>query len=82
MSIIDTTFPRTKTFPLVGCVIPANIFSKVVFPEPLFPITPTLSPCLMLIFIFFNIMDFIDFKNFINSLVHHTLPQAGSPYDV
>src|SRR3954467_3422413 len=42
--ISGATRPRTETRPSVGAVTPASMRSKVLLPEPLRPITPTVSP--------------------------------------
>lgn len=41
---IAPTFPFTITRPTVGLITPASVFRRVVFPAPLSPITPTISP--------------------------------------
>ena len=38
------TRPPTRTSPLVGLVMPAINFSRVLFPEPLRPMTPQAAP--------------------------------------
>ena len=43
-SIIENTLPFTATSPLVAGLTPARIFSKVLLPAPLAPITPKTSP--------------------------------------
>jgi hypothetical protein len=40
--------PSTTILPEVGLKIPAIVRSKVVFPDPLWPSSPTLSPSLRL----------------------------------
>ena len=39
-SISADTLPATRTVPLVGLVMPATSFSRVLLPEPLRPMTP------------------------------------------
>ena len=38
------SLPVTDTSPEVGCTIPARSFKSVDLPEPLAPMTPTISP--------------------------------------
>ena len=43
-SIRADTRPPTRTWPLVGLVMPATSFSRVLFPEPLRPMMPQVVP--------------------------------------
>lgn len=45
-SINGATFPFTSTLPAEGFKTPANIFNNVLFPAPLKPIIPNISPFL------------------------------------
>ena len=54
MSIRDVIFPSIVQVPISGVYAPAQSLNRVVFPEPLSPTSPTLSPSLRLRLILFK----------------------------
>ena len=55
-SFLLITISPITIFPLFGFIIPDNISSNVVFPEPFFPIIPTTLFFSIFIFILSNIL--------------------------